>query len=124
MLLTIALILAQLSGGTETVLKEAALAGKHSSRHTSAAMQPGTEDTLLINPSDRAKDWAQAYQFLTTRQSSTPIGFTLTNGTKLENILSLSVMSGGTLIAFQLNTPTGMKYQIVKVEDIAGIFEQ
>ncbi|MCB1108485.1 MAG: hypothetical protein KDK44_02415 [Chlamydiia bacterium] len=116
------LLVAQAGVGTEAVI---AAAGKAPS-HNEAAAASGksqNEDTILINPQNRANDWAQAYKFLTTRQSAIPVSFILTNGQKIENIVSVMVMSGGTLLAFQLNTPAGIKYEIVRVEDIAHIHQ-
>ncbi len=123
MLLSLILLVAQPAmpqgPGTEEVLK---MAGRATPHHAAAAAQKSTsDDTILINPQARANDWAQAYKFLTTRQAAIPVSFILTNGQKIDNIINVMVMSGGTLLSFELNTPAGIKYDIVKVEDIAHI---
>ena len=82
------------------------------------------KETVLIDPAKRSADWAAAYHFLQSHQGGIRLQFKLANGQTLENILMLTPMPDGTLIAFQLNTPMGMKYQIVKVEDIDGIITQ
>ena len=104
--------------GTEEILK---MAGRATPQHAAAAQKSQSEDTILINPQARANDWAQAYKFLSTRQAAIPVSFMLTNGQKIDNIVNVMVMSGGTLLAFELNTSAGVKYDIVKVEDIAHI---
>lgn len=82
------------------------------------------KETVLIDPAKRSADWTAAYRFLQSHQGGVKLQFKLSSGEVLDNILTLTPMPDGTLIAFQLNTPMGMKYQIVKVEDIDGIVAQ
>ncbi|NGX48032.1 MAG: hypothetical protein K1000chlam3_01419, partial [Chlamydiae bacterium] len=42
----------------------------------------------------------------------------------ISNVIDMKLMPGDTLIVFRYNTPQGIRYQVVEIEDILGIMHQ
>ncbi|MCP5492230.1 MAG: hypothetical protein H7A40_04230 [Chlamydiales bacterium] len=80
-------------------------------------------DVLLIQPSARAADWVAAYQYLSKYAAENSISFKLNDGSTIHNITNVAALPGGTLLTFTLNTVSGLKYKVVKIEDIADIIQ-
>jgi len=78
----------------------------------------GQSEIMIINPESRAKDLLSAIQFLKQRSPATKITVTLTDGSRISEILDVEAMPGGTLIIFKINTIKGQKYRVVKIENV------
>jgi len=84
-------------------------------------MQPQDNEVMLINPQDRAQDFKQAYDFLKDQKAASRVNFMLKDGQMLSKVIDINVMKGGSLLIFQINTTQGIRYQVVKVEDIESV---
>lgn len=80
-----------------------------------------SSEVMIIDPLTRAADFKEAYQFLKTQKAGTTVSFQLTNDEVLTHVLSFEVMKGGSLVIFKLNTNHGIKYKVVKIENIDSI---
>lgn len=86
------------------------------------AVQKATSpEVMIIDPSTRAQDFKEAFNYLSLYKAGSPVYFELENNEKLYSVLDLSLMKGGTLVIFKINTTQGIKYRVVKTETIAGI---
>ncbi len=85
---------------------------------TQKAISP---EVMIIDPSTRAQDFKEAFNYLSLYKAGSPVYFELENNEKLYSVLDLSLMKGGTLVIFKINTTQGIKYRVVKTETIAGI---
>lgn len=80
-----------------------------------------TQSYMMISPVARAQDLLQAYEALRKEKTSAKVFFQLVDGSALYNVIEMTLMSNSTLILFRLNTPQGIRFQLVKVEDILNI---
>ncbi|GAB4187155.1 MAG: hypothetical protein Tsb0015_05600 [Simkaniaceae bacterium] len=92
--------------------KEAAASAKASAKENSL---------LIIEPKNRAKDFMEAYQTLKKEKAAGAIQFHLSSGQVLSHITDIKLLEGGTLLIFQMSTPKGQKFEVVKIEDIQSI---
>lgn len=76
---------------------------------------------MLIPPSARALDFLQAFELLRKEKSTGKVYFQLTNGSTISNVIEMSLMPNSTLILFRFNSSQGIRFQVVKVEDIQNI---
>lgn len=88
-------------------------------QHTS----PGatTSAYMMISPASRALDFQQAFEQMRAEKSTGKVYFELTDGTIIANIIDMHVMQNSTLILFRFNSNQGIRYQVVKVEDIRDL---
>lgn len=88
-----------------------------------AAMAPrvSSPEVMIIDPSVRAQDFKEAFSYLMQYKAGAPIFFELQDKEKLYNVLDISLMKGGTVMIFRINTTQGLKYRVVKIEDVASI---
>ena len=78
-------------------------------------------EVMIIDPSVRAQDFKEAFTYLMQYKAGAPLFFELQDKEKLYNVLELFLMKGGTLVIFKINTTQGLKYRVVKTEDIVSI---
>ncbi len=90
---------------------------------TKSTKEQDSPDMLLIQPSARAADWVDAFQYLSTYASQNAIAFKLSDGSTIRDITKVAALPGGTLLTFTLNTVSGLKYKVVKIEDVADIIQ-
>jgi hypothetical protein len=87
-------------------------------------MTQGTpvQSYMAISPSARALDFQQAFEQLRKEKTAGKVYFQLIDGTTIANIIEMSLMSNSTLILFRFNSNQGIRFQIVKIEDILNIY--
>ncbi|NBO24328.1 MAG: hypothetical protein EBU93_03715 [Chlamydiae bacterium] len=78
-------------------------------------------EVMMIPPQLRAQDFKEAFDYLKKIQTQSKITFTLKDNTKLSQILDVSILPGGTMMNFKINTTQGVQYQIIRIEDIKTI---
>jgi len=84
-------------------------------------MQEQSRSVMIIDPKQRADDYVKAFAMLSQEKSATKVYFELAGGEKITNVIDLKVMPSSTVIVFRYNTPQGIKFQVVDIEDIIGI---
>lgn len=90
-----------------------------------ALPSPATPNTpsssLVIDPKMRAQDFKEAFETLRKEKTTGKVFFQLMNGSTVSNIIDMTLMSNSTLILFRFNSTQGIRFQLVKVEEIASI---
>lgn len=84
----------------------------------------GASSLMIINPKDRSDDLVKAYGILTTERSAATVFIRLSTGEEINNIISVRPMPAGTLIILRYNTPSGIAYRTVGVDEIEGIIHK
>jgi len=83
---------------------------------------PGSSATyMIIDPKMRAQDYEQAFEMLRKEKTTAKVFFQLQNGSTISNIIDMTLMANATLILFRFNSTQGIRFQLVKVEEIAAI---
>jgi hypothetical protein len=90
-------------------------------QEAATSQKVGSSDVMIIEPSVRAQDFKEAFTYLTEYKAGSPLYFELQDKEKLYNVLDLSLMKGGTIVIFKINTTQGLKYRVVKTEDIVSM---
>ncbi len=75
----------------------------------------------VIDPKMRAQDFKEAFESLRKEKTAGKVFFQLTNGSTISNIIDMTLMANYTLIMFRFNSTQGIRFQLVKVEEIASI---
>ncbi len=85
---------------------------------------PGTPSAsyMMISPSSRAADFQQAFEQLRKEKSAGKVYFQLADGTTIANVIDMNLMTNSTLVIFRFNSSQGIRFQVVKVEDIINIY--
>lgn len=91
------------------------------SEATHAAASKSASEVMIIEPSTRANDFKEAYQYLRSQKTGSRISFQLSSGPKLSNVVDLDIMKGGSLVIFKMTTTKGLQYKVVRIEDIVSI---
>jgi len=86
-------------------------------------MRP-SRSVMLIDPKQRAEDYQKAFDLLRTEKSTSKVFFDLAGGEKISNVIEMKMMPNSTLVLFRFNTPEGIRFQIVEIENILGIYHQ
>lgn len=76
---------------------------------------------MMISASARAADLQQAFDMLRKEKTAGKIYFQLADGTTIFNVIDFTPMSNSTLFLFRFNSSQGIRFQLVKVEDILTI---
>lgn len=85
-------------------------------------VSPNTpSSSLVIDPKMRAQDFKEAFETLRKEKTTGKVFFQLMNGSTVSNIIDMTLMSNSTLILFRFNSTQGIRFQLVKVEEIASI---
>lgn len=77
---------------------------------------------MRISPAQRAQDYQQAFEQLRKEKTAGKVYFQLADGTTISNVIDMNLMTNGTLVMFRFNSSQGVRFQIVKVEDILNIY--
>jgi hypothetical protein len=88
---------------------------------TFAAVSQGAKEMMIIPPHARAQDFKEAFDLLKRVKSQDKITFFLKDKSKISGILDVDVLPGGTMLNFKINTTQGVRYQIVRVEDVNSV---
>ena len=70
----------------------------------------------------RALDYQTAFEQLRKEKTAGKVYFQLTDGSSIANIIDMNIMPNSTLIVFRFNSSQGVRFQVVKVEDILNIY--
>jgi hypothetical protein len=76
---------------------------------------------MMISPSSRAMDFQQAFEQLRKEKTAGKVYFQLSDGSTISNVIDMTLMPNSTLIIFRYNSNQGVRFQVVKVEDILYI---
>lgn len=76
---------------------------------------------MMIPPSARALDFQQAFEQMRKEKSTAKVYFELADGTIISNVIDMTMMSNSTLVMFRFNSNQGIRFQVVKVEDILNL---
>lgn len=87
-------------------------------------MTQSSRSIMIIDPKDRANDYVKAWEMLKLEKSMAKVSFELSDGTMISNVIDMKLMPGNTLIVFRYSTPQGILFQVVEVEDLAGVTHQ
>ncbi|MCH9612229.1 MAG: hypothetical protein S4CHLAM102_07140 [Chlamydiia bacterium] len=89
---------------------------------TAAAAQRSspTSEIMIVEPAAIAKDWMQAFSVLESQKVKS-ISFDLSSGEVLTNVTGMKGIGEGYLILFELTTPQGHQFKIVKTADITAV---
>lgn len=87
-------------------------------QQAAATQKAGSSEVMVIDPLMRAQDYKEAFNYLMQNKSGSSVYFLLQNNEKLMNVLDMTLMKGGTVIIFRINTTQGIRYRVVKTEDI------
>ena len=85
------------------------------------SLQTQTPGVMIIPLEMRAKDFEEAFAYLRRMNATGKVIVKLHNGSQIVDILGIDRLPGGTMLVFKLNSVTGMKYHIVKIEEIDTI---
>ncbi len=91
------------------------------SQQTTTAASKGSTEVMIIEPSTRAGDFKEAYQYLRAQKSGSRVTFRLADGKSLSNVIDLDIMKGGSLVIFKMSTTSGLQFKVVRIEDITSI---
>ncbi|PIS00768.1 MAG: hypothetical protein COT84_05855 [Chlamydiae bacterium CG10_big_fil_rev_8_21_14_0_10_35_9] len=82
------------------------------------------KDVIVIDPSQRAQDFLEAYEVIKRGKSPQKIQFHLSDGRSLTNVLEMKPMKNGTLILFKISGSMGNQYELVPIENLVNITQQ
>ncbi len=80
-----------------------------------------TQSYMMLLPAARAADFQQAFETLRKEKTAAKVYFQLFDGSMITNIIDMTLMSNSTMILFRYNSPQGIGFQLVKVEEIQTI---
>jgi hypothetical protein len=86
-----------------------------------AAVHPKMQAIMSIDPQVRALDLKDAFDRLRQEKTSNKVFFDLSDGTRISNVIEMSVIGKGTLVLFKVSSMQGIKLQVVPVEKIVTI---
>jgi hypothetical protein len=87
-------------------------------QHNSA---PSASTYMMIPPSARALDFQEAFESLRSEKAAGKLYFELADGSTIGNIIDMKLMSNSTLAIFRYTSNQGIRYQVVKVEDLRNL---
>lgn len=88
---------------------------------TAQGQEKTTASVMIVDPLVRASDFKEAFGYLSQYKAGTPLYFELDNKEKMYGVADLSIMKGGSLVIFKMNSTTGQKYRVIKTENIVSI---
>ncbi len=80
-----------------------------------------TNSYMMISPTSRAMDFQTAFENLRKEKSTGKVYFQLADGSTISNVIEMTLLPNSTLILFRFNSSQGIRFQVVKVEDIMNI---
>jgi hypothetical protein len=76
---------------------------------------------MMITPSARALDFQQAFEKLRAEKFASKLYFELADGSTISNIIDMQLMSNSTIALIRHTSNQGIRYQVVKVEDLRNL---
>jgi len=73
---------------------------------------------ITIDPKLRAEDYKEAFEILRKEKTTSKVFFQLIDGTTISNIIDMTLMDNASLIIFRFNSQQGIRFQVVRIEDI------
>lgn len=86
-----------------------------------SSIEKGTSSVMMIEPQTRAQDFKEAFTYLSQYKAGSPLYFELESKEKLYGVTDISMMKGGSLVIFKMNTTSGAKFRVIKTENIISI---
>jgi hypothetical protein len=80
-----------------------------------------TKSTMAIDPKARALDFKQAFDLLRKEKTANKVVFLLVDGSTISNIIDIKIMGNGSLLLFRHETPQGIRFQTVAIEEISAL---
>jgi len=117
-LLCALLLAANLHGAAQTIMPPEAKPSAATTREMSVSQEPSVRSSMIIDPKQRAQDFQQAYDMLKKEKTAGKVYFQFSDGSSIGNIIDMTTMANGTIVLFRYNSSQGIKFQIVKIEDI------
>jgi len=84
-------------------------------------MHPSIQSYMMISPSSRAMDFLQAFEMLRKEKTAGKVYFQLADGSTISHIIDMTLLPHSTLFLFHFNSPQGIRFQFVRIEDILNI---
>ncbi|MCH9621204.1 MAG: hypothetical protein S4CHLAM20_06210 [Chlamydiia bacterium] len=81
---------------------------------------PSSNDIMIVDPKEMAKDWKQAFTTLKSKQNQGLL-FKLANGEKVKDISNIDTLPGGYLMIFTVKNLHGLQYKIIKTSEILSL---
>lgn len=91
---------------------------------TSLPQEEMLNSYMLITPQSRAADYLQAFEILRKEKTAGKVFFQLKDGSTLTNLIEISALPNSTLLLCRYNSNQGIKFQVIKVEEIATLSYQ
>src|SRR3972149_7668508 len=114
-----ALMLAtSLYGAVQTIMPPETPSSIATTGEMSVSQEPSVRSSMIIDPKQRAQDFQQAYDMLKKEKTAGKVYFQFSDGSSIGNIIAMTTMANGTIVLFRYNSSQGIKFQIVKIEDI------
>ncbi len=104
-----------------TLIAVSALNAQHPASEKTAAAVSNNKSVIMIDPKARAADFVQAFDILRKDKPTLKISIKIANGMNLNSVSDVIATQGGTLLMIKYSSSSGLKYQIVPVEDIVEI---
>ena len=76
---------------------------------------------IMIDPVKRAQDLVEVFNTLQKAKAGPNITFLLTNGEKISGVMNITVTSGGTILIFKQDVPSGTRFVAAPVEQIQTV---
>lgn len=76
---------------------------------------------MKVDLKERANDYKEAFETLKKEKGVGKVYFQIVNGATITNIIDMTLTGNGHLILFKFNSPQGIKFQVVPVEQIATL---
>jgi hypothetical protein len=80
-----------------------------------------TQSYMMISPVSRAEDFQQVFEMLRKEKTTGKVYFRLADGLMISNVIEMTLLPNSTLVLFRFNSAQGIRFQVVKVEDISAI---
>ncbi|MBS0604696.1 MAG: hypothetical protein JSS60_06640 [Verrucomicrobia bacterium] len=76
---------------------------------------------MMISPTARALDFQSAFETMRKEKTTGKVYFQLADGSTISNVIDMTLLPNSTLFLFRFNSSQGIRFQVVKVEDILNI---
>ncbi|MES2122242.1 MAG: hypothetical protein V4492_05640 [Chlamydiota bacterium] len=83
--------------------------------------ESASKSYMMIPMPQRAKDFQDAFEMLKREKSSGKVFFQLADGSTINNVIDMTLLTNSTLILFRYSSSQGVILRIVKVEEINSI---
>jgi len=103
--------------------KTSELAAMLDAQNSSKTKESGQSEVMIITPENRAKDFQAAIKFLNAHVPTTKPNIILKDGSKIQGIMDVDVMPGGTILIFKISSLKGVQYKVVNIEEVKSISE-